>query len=78
VLILTTYDLDAYVYEALCAGAAGFLFKSTAPDRVVDGIDTVAGALLAPTLTRRLVEQHIRSPAPGRRDPRRAAPVDRP
>jgi DNA-binding NarL/FixJ family response regulator len=66
VLVLTTYDLDEYVYQALRAGAAGFLLKSTAPDRLVDGIDTVAvgEALLAPTVTRRLIEQHIRAPAP--------------
>jgi DNA-binding NarL/FixJ family response regulator len=66
VLVLTTYDLDEYVYQALRAGAAGFLLKSTAPDRLVDGIDTVASgeALLAPTVTRRLIEQHIQAPPP--------------
>lgn len=67
VLILTTYDLDAYVYLALKAGAAGFLLKATPPDRLVDGIRTVAAgeALLAPTLTRRLIEEHVRRPPPG-------------
>jgi DNA-binding NarL/FixJ family response regulator len=66
VLVLTTYDLDEYVYQALRAGAAGFLLKTTAPDRLVDGITTVAAgdALLAPAVTRRLIEQHIRGPAP--------------
>jgi DNA-binding NarL/FixJ family response regulator len=66
VLVLTTYDLDEYVYQALRAGAAGFLLKATAPDRLVDGITTVArgDALLAPAVTRRLIEQHIRGPAP--------------
>lgn len=66
VLVLTTYDLDEYVYGALRAGAAGFLLKATPPDKVVAGIETVAAgdALLAPALTRRLIEQHIRSPAP--------------
>lgn len=66
VLMLTTYDLDAYVYEALKAGAAGFLLKATPPDRLVAGIDTVAAgeSLLAPSLTRRLVEEHVRRPAP--------------
>ena len=66
VLVLTTYDLDEYVYQALRAGAAGFLLKATAPDRLVDGITTVAAgdALLAPAVTRRLIEQHIRGPAP--------------
>jgi DNA-binding NarL/FixJ family response regulator len=66
VLVLTTYDLDEYVYQALRAGAAGFLLKSTAPDRLVEGIETVAAgeALLAPTVIRRLIEQHIHAPAP--------------
>jgi DNA-binding NarL/FixJ family response regulator len=66
VLILTTYDLDEYVYGALRAGAAGFLLKAAPPDKVVAGIETVAAgdALLAPTLTRRLIEEHIRLPAP--------------
>jgi DNA-binding NarL/FixJ family response regulator len=66
VLILTTYDLDEYVYGALRAGAAGFLLKATPPDRLVAGIETVAGgeALLAPSLTRRLIEEHVRRPPP--------------
>jgi DNA-binding NarL/FixJ family response regulator len=66
VLVLTTYDLDTYVYDALRAGAAGFLLKATPPDRLVEGIRTVAAgeALLAPTLTRRLIEEHVRRPAP--------------
>jgi DNA-binding NarL/FixJ family response regulator len=66
VLILTTYDLDEYVYGALRAGAAGFLLKSSPPEKVAAGIETVAAgdALLAPSLTRRLIEEHIRLPAP--------------
>ncbi|MDR2985142.1 MAG: response regulator transcription factor [Nocardiopsaceae bacterium] len=66
VLMLTTYDLDSYVYEALKAGADGFMLKATPPDRLVEGIRTVAAgdALLAPQLTRRLIEQHISGPAP--------------
>jgi DNA-binding NarL/FixJ family response regulator len=66
VLVLTTYDLDEYVYGALRAGAAGFLLKATPPDRLVVGIETVAAgdALLAPRLTRRLIEQHIAGPPP--------------
>ena len=66
VLVLTTYDVDAYVYEALGAGAAGFLLKATPPDRLVAGIHTVAAgeALLAPSLTRRLIEEHVRRPPP--------------
>jgi DNA-binding NarL/FixJ family response regulator len=66
VLVLTTYDLDQYVYDALRAGAAGFLLKATPPDRLVEGIRTVAAgeALLAPSLTRRLIEAHISGPPP--------------
>ena len=66
VLVLTTYDLDSYVYGALRVGAAGFLLKATPPDRLVAGIETVAAgeALLAPSLTRRLIEEHVRGPAP--------------
>lgn len=66
VLVLTTYDLDSYVYGALRAGAAGFLLKATPPDRLVEGIRTVAAgeALLAPSLTRKLIEEHVRRPAP--------------
>ncbi len=62
VLVLTTYDLDEYVYEALRAGASGFLLKSTPPERLVAGIETVAAgdALLAP----RLIEAHISRPPP--------------
>ncbi len=68
VLMLTTYDLDTYVYEALRAGAAGFLLKATPPDRLAEGVRTVAAgeALLAPTLTRRLIEEHVRRPPPAR------------
>jgi DNA-binding NarL/FixJ family response regulator len=66
VLVLTTYDVDAYVYGALRAGASGFLLKATHPDRLVAGIETVAAgeALLAPPLTRRLIEEHVRQPPP--------------
>jgi len=71
VLVLTTYDLDSYVYEALRAGAAGFLLKATPPDRLVEGVETVARgeALLAPSLTRRLIEEHVARPAPVRGTP---------
>ncbi len=66
VLMLTTYDLDRYVYDALEAGAAGFLLKATPPDRLVEGIRTVCAgeALLAPSLTRRLIEEYLRHPPP--------------
>jgi DNA-binding NarL/FixJ family response regulator len=59
VLVLTTFDLDEYVYEALRAGASGFLLKDTQPDRLADAIRTVVDgdALLAPQITRRLVDR---------------------
>jgi DNA-binding NarL/FixJ family response regulator len=64
VLILTTYDQDDYVYEALRAGAAGFLLKTAPPHRLVDAVRVVAAgeALLAPSITRRLIEEHVRRP----------------
>ena len=73
VLVLTTYDLDRYVYDALDAGAAGFLLKTTPPDRLVDGIHTVCAgeSLLAPALTRRLIEEYLRHP-PSNGDEQRA------
>jgi DNA-binding NarL/FixJ family response regulator len=66
VLVLTTYDLDQYVYEALKAGAAGFMLKTSPPDRLAQAVEVVASgeALLAPTLTRRLIAEHIRRPPP--------------
>jgi DNA-binding NarL/FixJ family response regulator len=73
VLVLTTYDLDRYVYDALDAGAAGFLLKTTPPDRLVEGINTVCAgeSLLAPSLTRRLIEQYLQHP-PSTGDEQRA------
>jgi DNA-binding NarL/FixJ family response regulator len=66
VLILTTFDLDEYVYAALRAGASGFLLKSTQPGDLLTAIQVVADgdALLAPSVTRRLVAEFVRSPAP--------------
>jgi DNA-binding NarL/FixJ family response regulator len=65
VLVLTTFDLDEYVYEALRAGAGGFMLKDEPPDHLLAGIRTVAAgeALLAPAVTRRLIEEFIRRPA---------------
>ncbi len=62
VLVLTTFDLDEYVYEALRAGAGGFLLKDASPARLADAVRTVAAgdALFAPTVTRRLVERFVR------------------
>jgi DNA-binding NarL/FixJ family response regulator len=68
VLILTTFDLDEYVYEALQAGASGFLLKNAPPEQLVDGIRVVAEgeALLAPSVTRRVIEEFVRQPRGGR------------
>ena len=59
VLVLTTFDLNEYVYEALRAGASGFLLKDVPPEQLADGIRVVAGgdALLAPSITRRLIQE---------------------
>lgn len=67
VIILTTFDRDDYLFEALQAGAAGFLLKNCEPERLVEAIRTVAdgGALLAPEVTRRVIEQAVKgSPRP--------------
>ena len=68
VLMLTTYDLDEYVYDALQAGASGFLLKDVPPEELAAGIRVVAAgdALLAPTVTRRLIEtfRHQHRPTP--------------
>jgi RNA polymerase sigma factor (sigma-70 family) len=62
VVILTTFDLDEYVYGGLRAGASGFLLKDVGPEQLVDAIRTVAGgdSLLAPTVTTRLIETVVR------------------
>lgn len=64
VLILTTFDLDEYVYRALRAGAGGFLLKDTPPEKLIDAVRVVAAgdALLAPSITRRLVEEFAAAP----------------
>lgn len=61
VLMLTTFDLDEYVYAAVRAGASGFLLKDTPPDDLVHAVRVVAGgdALLAPSVTRRLIEEFV-------------------
>jgi DNA-binding NarL/FixJ family response regulator len=69
ILMLTTFDLDEYVYEALAAGASGFLLKDVTPEHLVAGVRLVdtGDALLAPSITRRLVERFTApaaSPAP--------------
>lgn len=64
VLILTTYDLDEYVFEALKVGASGFLLKDSPPEQLLAGVRSVArgDALLAPSITRRLIEEFAERP----------------
>ena len=71
ILILTTFDLDEYVFEALRAGASGFLLKDVPPEQLVAGIRAVASgdALLAPSVTRRVIEEFVRRPPESVRTP---------
>jgi DNA-binding NarL/FixJ family response regulator len=72
ILMLTTFDLDEYVYEALRAGASGFLLKDTPPEQLVEAIMIVSrgDALLAPSITRRVIQEFVRRPpASARRSP---------
>jgi len=66
VLILTTFDLDEYVYDAMRAGASGFLLKDAPREQLVSAVRVVARgeALLAPSVTKRLIEQFVRMPSP--------------
>ena len=74
VLMLTTFDLDEYVFDALVAGASGFLLKDVAPEHLLAAIHTIArgDSLLAPSVTRRLIEAYVRDHPPA------AAPASRP
>jgi DNA-binding NarL/FixJ family response regulator len=71
VIILTTFDVDDYVYEALRAGASGFLLKSSPPERLITAIRTVAAgdALLDPAVTQRVIEAFNRQPTQARSRP---------
>ena len=66
VLMLTTFDLDEYVFDALVAGASGFLLKDVAPEHLLAAIHTIAQgeSLLAPSITRRLIEAYVRDHPP--------------
>ena len=66
ILVLTTFDLDEYVYEALRAGASGFVLKDDPPEQLLAAIHTVSAgdALLSPTVTKRVIERFIRLPRP--------------
>ena len=71
VVMLTTFDMDEYVYEALRAGASGFLLKDVPPEQLVEGIRAVASgdALLAPSITRRVIEEFVSRPPGAARTP---------
>ena len=71
IVMLTTFDMDEYVYEALRAGASGFLLKDVPPEQLVEGIRAVAigDALLAPSITRRVIEEFVRRPPEAARTP---------
>jgi DNA-binding NarL/FixJ family response regulator len=68
ILILTTFDLDEYIYEALRAGASGFVLKDDPPEQLIAAIRTVAAgdALLSPAVTKRVIRQFTRIPQPTR------------
>jgi DNA-binding NarL/FixJ family response regulator len=68
VVILTTYDLDEYVFDALAAGASAFLLKHAPPEDLIRAVHVVTSgdALLAPSVTRRLIEEFVRRPGPSR------------
>jgi RNA polymerase sigma factor (sigma-70 family) len=70
ILILTTFDLDEYVHEALCAGASGFLLKDTEPVELIHAVRVIAAgeALIAPKVTRRLIEEFARVSQPNASD----------
>jgi DNA-binding NarL/FixJ family response regulator len=67
VIMLTTFDMDEYVYDALRAGASGFVLKDVPPEQLVDGIRAVhtGSSLLSPAITRRMIEARFGRPAPG-------------
>ena len=71
VVMLTTFDMDEYVYEALRAGASGFLLKDVPPEQLISGIRAVASgdALLAPSVTRRVIEEFVKRPPDSVRTP---------
>jgi DNA-binding NarL/FixJ family response regulator len=77
VIVITTFDLDEYVYDALRVGASGFLLKDTEPRLIIEAVRAVAAgeALLSPAVTRRLIERFVRLP---QRPPEQAAPVTDP
>jgi DNA-binding NarL/FixJ family response regulator len=72
VVILTTYELDEYVFDALAAGASGFLLKAAPPEQLIRAIEVVAAgdALLDPSVTRRLIQEFAKRPEPALKRPK--------
>jgi len=72
VVILTTYELDEYVFDALAAGASGFLLKAAPPEQLIHAIEVVAAgnALLDPSVTKRLIAEFARRPEPALKRPK--------
>jgi DNA-binding NarL/FixJ family response regulator len=66
VLILTTFERDEYIFEALRSGASGFMLKNAAPEELIEAVQVVAAgnSLLAPSVTRRVIEEFAKGPAP--------------
>jgi DNA-binding NarL/FixJ family response regulator len=79
IVVLTTFDVDSHVYDALRAGASAFLLKTAPPEDLVQAIRVVAAGagLLDPAVTRRVIEEFARSPAPGPLPPQVAALTER-
>jgi DNA-binding NarL/FixJ family response regulator len=75
VLMLTTFDLDEYVYDAMKAGAGGFMLKNAPPDQLAGAVRAIArgDTLLAPDITRRLIEEYVRRPRAGSGPPAQLA-----
>src|ERR1700737_4112720 len=75
VVILTTYELDEYVFDALAAGASGFLLKAAPPEDLIRAIQVVAAgnALLDPSVTRRLIDEFAKRPEPSLKRPKELA-----
>lgn len=79
IIVLTTFDVDSYVYDALRTGASGFLLKSAPPEELVQAIRVVAngGGLIDPAVTRRVIEEFARTPSPGPMPPEVARLTER-
>ena len=73
VLVLTTFDNDEYAYDAMKAGASGFMLKAVRPEQLAEAVRVVAAGdtLLAPSVTRRLIEEFVQRPPPGVETPER-------